>query len=184
MTTPVVLRSEPDITESFEPFQERLAETISWCLRAVKVAPLGTALRTFAHVPPPALPWPETVRAVAEARLKALGRSWRRILDPLGGGDLLIYLPRHANSGGGAREASEGYFDSRDLPPWDTWVSWVEEERREYLVCWVPPDAVTVVTAGIGAATASLAWLVSSENPIIGRLKRPDGKPLPVRGGW
>jgi len=182
MTTPVVLRSEPAITESFEPFQERLAETISWCLRAVKVGPLESALRTITFVPPPALPWPETVRAVAEARLKTLGRSWRRTLDPLGGGDLLIHLPRHATSGGAAREASHGYFDDRDLPPWDTWVAWIEEQHREYLICWVPPEAMSTAAAGMAMATESLAWLVSSENPVLAKLKRADGESLPVRG--
>ena len=172
MSAPVVLRSEPDFTESFEPFQERLAETISWCLRAVKLGPFGTALRTMAYVPPPSLPWPDTVRAVAEARLKILGRSWRRTLDPLGGGELLTYRTRHPGSGGGARDASEGYFDGRDIPPWDTWVAWIEELDRQYLVCWVPPEAMAVAAAGIGVAEGSLAWLAASENPVLGRLKR------------
>ncbi|MDH4130314.1 MAG: hypothetical protein OEW17_00065 [Gemmatimonadota bacterium] len=181
MTTPVVLRSEPDITDSFEPFQERLAETISWCLRAVKLGPLATALRTMAFVPPPALPWPETVRAVAEARLKTLGRSWRRTLDPLGGGELLIHLPRHVGSSGGAGEASGGYFDAHDLPPWDTWVSWLEEPQRAYLVCWVPPEAMEVVAAGMAVAGESLAWLASTANPVQGRLKRASGESHPLR---
>ena len=172
MSAPVVLRSEPDFTESFEPFQERLAETISWCLRAVKLGPLGTALRTPAYVPPPALPWQDTVRAVAEARLKVLGRSWRRTLDPLGGGELLVYRTGHPGSGGRARDVSEGYFDGRDIPPWDTWVAWIEEPDRQYLVCWVPPEAMGVAAAGMGAADGSLAWLAATENPVLGRLKR------------
>ena len=172
MSAPVVLRSEPDFTESFEPFQERLAETISWCLRAMKLGPLGRALRTMAYVPPPALSWPDTVRAVSEARLKVLGRSWRRTLDPLGGGELLIYLNGQPGSGGGARDASEGYFDDRDTPPWDTWVAWIEELDRQYLICWVPPEATAVATAGMEVAGGSLAWLASSENPVLGRLKR------------
>ena len=171
MSAPVVLRSEPDFTASFEPFQERLAETISWCLRAVKLGPLSTALRTLAHVPPPALPWPDTVRAVSEARLKVLGRSWRRTLDPLGGGELLTYRTGHPGSGGGAREASEGYFDDRDIPPWDTWVAWIEELDRQYLICWVPAEAMAAVSAGIGVANGSLAWLAATENPVLGRLK-------------
>jgi hypothetical protein len=152
VSAPVVLRSEPDFTESFEPFQERLAETISWCLRAVKLGPLGTSLRTPTYVPPPALPWPDTVRAVAEARLKVLGRSWRRTLDPLGGGELLIYRTGHPGSGGRARDVSEGYFDGRDIPPWDTWVAWIEEPDRQYVVCWVPQEAMGVAVAGMGAA--------------------------------
>lgn len=172
MAGPVTVRSEPDFSQSFEPFQERLAEAVSWCLRSASKAPLGTALRTPAFVPPPALPWPETVRALADTRLQTMGRSWRRTLDPLGGGELLIYLPRGQASGGAAQAASEGYFDARDLPPWDTWVAWVQEESREYLVCWVPLEGVPLAAAGIAAAPGSLAWLVSSENPITPRLRR------------
>lgn len=172
MTGPAVIRSDPDIGQSFEPFQERLAETISWCLRAVKLGPLGTALRTLSFAPPPALPWDETVRTVADARLKQLGRSWRRTLDPLAGGELLIYLPRHAGSVGRAQEVSESYLDSRDVPPWDTWVAWVEESEREYLISWVPPEAMGLVTAGMAVAEHSLMWLSAQPNPIVGRLKR------------
>jgi hypothetical protein len=138
----------------------------------VKLGPLSTALRTLAHVPPPALPWPDTVRAVSEARLKVLGRSWRRTLDPLGGGELLTYRPGHPGSGGGAREASEGYFDDRDIPPWDTWVAWIEELDRQYLICWVPAEAMAAVSAGMGVANGSLAWLAATENPVLGRLNR------------
>jgi hypothetical protein len=172
MNSPVVVRSEPQFGQSFEPFQERLAETISWCLRAVKLGPLATALRTLSYAPPPALPWGDTVRWVADARLKQLGRSWRRTLDPLGGGELLIYLPRGAGSGGKAQQATQGYFDARDIPPWDTWIAWVEEADREYLISWLPPEAGELGSAGIAVAEQSLAWLASQPNPILDRLKR------------
>lgn len=161
MTVPEFLRSEPDLSGSLHAFRERLAETVSWCGRRAGQPDLGVALRTSDLSPPPATPWPETVRAVAEQRLLLLGRSWRRSLDPLGGGQLLVYFPTPPHSGGAARAASHGYFDDRDAPPWDTWVAYLEEPGRSYVVAWVPAQGLEPVTAGIGAAR-SLAWLETS----------------------
>lgn len=159
MTFPEILRSEPDLSGSMQPFQERLAETVSWTARRATEGSLGEALRSPLLAPPPATPWPETLRSVAEKRLAQLGRSWRRTLDPLGGGRLVVYFPTPPHSRGGARSISDGFFDDRDTPPWDTWVAYVEETSRSYLVAWVPPFAFAQASAGIGAAARSLAWL-------------------------
>ena len=74
---------------------------------------------------------------------------------------LLVYLPTPPHSGGAARAASHGYFDDRDAPPWDTWVAYLEEPGRSYVVAWVPPQGLESATAGIEAAR-SLAWLETS----------------------
>jgi hypothetical protein len=158
MTAPQILRSDPDLSGSLQPFRERLAETVSWCSRRALAGHLGDVLRSPALAPPPASPWPETVHLVAEQRLLQLGRSWKRSLDPLGGGMLLVYFPA-ARAAGAARSASDGYCDARDTPPWDTWVAFVEETGRSYLVAWVPPAAIAPVTAAIEAAPQGLAWL-------------------------
>jgi hypothetical protein len=159
VSAPEILISDPDLSGSLEPFRERLAETVSWGSRRLPQGPLAEILRSSALAPPPAAPWPETVRAVAEKRLTQLGRSWRRSLDPLAGGLLLVYFPTPPHSRGAARAASEGYFDDRDAPPWDTWVAYVEETGRSYVVAWVPAFAFAQAAAGIGAAPRSLAWL-------------------------
>lgn len=159
MTAPQILRSEPDLSESLQPFRERLAETVSWGTRRLGDLPLAESLRSPGLAPPPASPWPETVRAVADQRLTRLGRSWRRTLDPLGGGQLLVYFPTPPHSRGGARAASDGYFDDRDTPPWDTWVAYIEEAARSYLVAWAPPFGFAPAAEGIKAAPRSLSWL-------------------------
>ncbi len=159
MTSPEILRSEPDLSGSLQPFQERLAETVSWVGRRAEEGALGEALRSPLLAPPPATAWPETLRAVADKRLAQLGRSWRRTLDPLGGGQLMVYFPTPPHSRGAARNVSDGFFDDRDTPPWDTWVAYVEETTRSYLVAWVPPFAYAQASAGIGAAPRSLSWL-------------------------
>jgi hypothetical protein len=159
VTSSEIVRSEPDLSGSPQPFQERLAETVSWVTRRATEGPLGEALRSSLLAPPPASPWPETVRAVAEKRLAQLGRSWKRTLEPLGGGHLMLYFPTPPHSRGAARSISDGFFDDRDTPPWDTWVAYVEETSRSYLVAWVPPFAFAQASAGIGAAARSLSWL-------------------------
>jgi len=144
--------------DSLESFRELVAETVSWCTRRVSAGPPAETLRSLLLVPPPALPWPETLKAVADRRRFHLGRSWRRSLEPLGGGALIHYRPTPPHSRGGAREASGGYFDDRDTPPWDTWVSYVAAADSSYLIAWVPREALAAVTAGLAAAPASLSW--------------------------
>lgn len=172
VVTPEILRSEPDISGSLQPFAERLAETVSWAARHAPVGiTLGEALRSSLLAPPPATAWPETVRVVAEKRLVQLGRSWRRTLDPLGGGRLLLYFPTPPHSRGAARNISDGFFDDRDTPPWDTWVAYIEETSRSYLVAWVPPFAFAQASAGVGAAGRSLAWLDQAGTVLSGKVK-------------
>jgi hypothetical protein len=171
MTAPRILRSDPDLSASPHPLEERLAETVSWGRRRVALSNLPESLRSPMLAPPPATPWPETVHAVAEKRLQQLGRSWRRSLDPLGGGLLLLYFPTLPSSAGRARTASHGYFDDRDAPPWDTWVAYVEEASRSYLAAWVPPEGFAGVTAAMRVSGASLRWLDGSRVELESQFK-------------
>lgn len=150
--------SESRTADSLESFRELVAETVSWCTRRVNVGPPAETLRSIILVPPPVQPWRETLNSVADRRRQQLGRSWRRSLEPLGGGVLIHYHPTPPHSHGGAREASGGYFDERDTPPWDTWVRYVEERDASYLIAWVPREALASVTAGLAAAPESLSW--------------------------
>ena len=158
----MILQSEPDLSQSFEPLRERVAETVSWGIRRSEAGTLAEALRTVAFAPPPALPWLDTVKSVAESRLLRLGRSWRRTLDPLGGGALLLYYPI-APVRSAAAQASDGYFDARELPPWDLWAAFIEEPGASYLLTWVPPWAHAQASAGVAVSEGALHWLEESE---------------------
>jgi hypothetical protein len=168
-----ILRSEPDLSASLQPFRERLAETISWCQRRVALGNLAESLRSPALAPPPATPWPDTIRAVADARLRLLGRSWRRSIEPLGGGLLIVYFPTPPHSSGRAAAASSGYLDERDTPPWDTWVAYVEEARLSYVVAWAPPASFPFLTAATRTPNTALRWLDSSGLALEAQLKVP-----------
>jgi len=150
--------SESKPADSLNSFRELIAETVSWCTRRADAGPPGEALRSLVLVPPPALSWSDTLRSVADRRRQLLGRSWWRSLEPMGGGVLIHYRPTPPHSRGSARDASGGYFDERDTPPWDTWVSYVEDEGASHLIAWVPRDALAAATAGLAAAPGSLAW--------------------------
>lgn len=163
----MILQSEPDLTQSFEPLRERVAETISWGIRRSEAGMLAEALRTVAFAPPPALSWLETVRSVAESRLVRLGRSWRRTLDPLGGGALLLYYPT-ARFISGPAQASDGYFGVRETPPWDSWAAFIEEPLSSYLLSWVPPWAHAQAAAGVAVSGGALHWLEETETEIRG----------------
>lgn len=161
----MILQSEPDFSQGFEPLRERIAETVSWGIRRSEAGTLAEALRTVAFAPPPSLPWIETVRAVAESRLLRLGRSWRRTLDPLGGGALLLYYPKSPFHTAAAH-ASDGFFDARETPPWDIWAAFIEEPSTSFLLCWIPPWAHAQAAAGVAVSNGALHWLEESETEI------------------
>ena len=169
MPDSVFLRSEPDLSASFEPLHERLAETVSWCARRAGAGLLSQALRSSPLAPPPSHPWTDTVRIVAESRLQQLGRSWRRSLKPLGDGRLLVYFPTPPHSRGRAQAVTDGFFDARDTPPWDTWVAYLEEAEKSYLLAWVPPTAIAAVAVALTPPPGSLAWLEDSGIGLVGR---------------
>lgn len=161
----MILQSEPDFSQSFEPLRERVAETVSWGLRRSEAGTLAEALRTVAFAPPPATSWIDTVKTVAESRLLRLGRSWRRTLDPLGGGALLLYYPG-ARRRPAVLEASDGFFDARETPPWDIWSAFIEDEQAAYLLSWIPPWAHAQAAAGVAASGGALHWLEESETEL------------------
>ena len=87
----------------------------------------------------------------------------------LGKGRLLLFDPDATDGGGAAMEASAGFLDADDAPPWDTWIAYVREQLSDddtqtrewgsYLVSWVPPALVSMVSAGIAACPVDcIAW--------------------------
>jgi hypothetical protein len=156
--------SDPELGHGPEPFWERLAEVVAWCSRRVNPADPAGSLRTSLLDPAPLdAPLEDQLRHIAAGRLAVLGRSWRRSLDPMGGGRLVYWFPDLPGTGGAAQAATLGLFDALDRPPWDGWVGVVREDRQarapSYLVGWVPPSLTAMAGAGVAAAGGgSLAW--------------------------
>lgn len=72
------------------------------------------------------------------------------------GGRLLLYWPAENVSDGASEQATRGFFDVDDAPPWDTWVTY----SQGTLLSWVPAQLLDLVKAGIDAnAVGCIQWL-------------------------
>jgi hypothetical protein len=133
----------PDVPELSE-FQERLAETIVWCVERHRTErdPRMRSEELGVVVGRPRM----DVEAISEAAARA-SRRRRDLLVRTGwieglrarsllGGGLLLFDP------------NESLSDVAHAPGWDTWIDWVVPPRSftmhgyfaSYLACWGPPD--------------------------------------------
>ena len=90
----------------------------------------------------------EIVEDIANRRaelLKAMGRYPEISQINLAQGRILLYSPDDNLSDGAATYPSKGFFNANNVPPWDTWVCYLDR----YLVSWVPPIMEELASAGI-----------------------------------
>lgn len=145
-------------TPTFEQFKVRLAQTIFWCASRADKGNPSTSLRT-PELRPRLLEESRSaaVATVANARELHGGEEIRNATIPpaLGGGRLVIYFPNYDLACGAAEQETLGFFDINNVPPWDTWVAYLQDEYNadsfdtEYLVAWVPPEFVSLANEGI-----------------------------------
>lgn len=150
------------------PFERRLAETIAWCAPRARASAPRTSLRSEKLFPDLlAHDRSSSVGSVVGHRAHIVGEV--QVIEgreSLHGGRLLVCLPDHSLFDGAADEASRGYFDVNNVPPWDTWIALADDDplvavsSRQYVVAWVPPDLIECACAGIEAnPEQSIAWL-------------------------
>jgi len=156
-------------SQTLEQFKVRLAQTIFWCApRADKVNP-ATSLRT-AELRPRLLEESRSsaVDTVAHARELFGGVDIRTTIPTaLGGGRLLVYFPNYDLACGAAEQETVGFFDINNVPPWDTWVAYFQDEQQnidsfdtEYLIAWVPPEFLRLANEGIAVNPEQcILWL-------------------------
>lgn len=139
-------------------------------LRTRDLLPAGRALRDTQAVSEALAvdPW-GLVEAIAVGRRLPMSLSTLELP-----GRLMVYFP-HLNLVDGAAEAeSEGFFDTDNAPPWDTWVACFEDRQLgdssdekgpgPYVVAWVPEPLVAAANAGIEVnPEACIVWLDESE---------------------
>ena len=157
-------------TQAFDQFSSRLAQTIFWCApRTDKLNP-ATSLRTEA-LRPRMLEENRSsaVDTVVHARELYGGVDIRKATIPrdLGGGRLLIYFPNNDLACGAAEQETAGFFDVNNVPPWDTWVTYFQDQEpnidsfdTEYLIAWIPPEFVQLANEGIAVNPEQcILWL-------------------------
>ena len=81
-------------------------------------------------------------------------------------------FPDYSLFDGAAEVETHGFFDSFNLPPWDTWISYV----HEHLLAWVPSALVELVDGGIQVnAEQCIVWADDGDTPF---LRHPAVRPL------
>ena len=93
-------------------------------------------------------------------------------------GRMLVMDPQSTLCDGAAELESGGFFDSQNVPPWDTWVGFFWDERlpesafRTCLLCWVPDFAIPQVNAGIAAnPEGCIGWSSDVDSPLLRSVK-------------
>jgi hypothetical protein len=170
----IVPAMKPSFTDlKYIPDEElfrRLAETISWCSSLLKLQRIGACMRSRELSPPLLLGSREDmVAGVISTRHRRVNKALSTpvlTMPDLQGGRLLCYFPDAALGDGVAESESEGFFDAHNTPPWDTWVSFVQDGVEpkgaydSYLLAYVPQQLVSNAADGIlGNPELSIQWL-------------------------
>jgi hypothetical protein len=143
-----------------------LAETVAWCLsrsqepdglRSSELNPAASLeIPPFAEYPLDI--WSEkkresyvratrTISEVRSALIHDKGLKTPDLVSAQSQGRLLLYEPLETVDDGAATVSSQGFFDFKDAPPWDTWVV----SAGGSIFCWVPNSLVQHAQDGIDA---------------------------------
>jgi hypothetical protein len=127
----------------------RLAEVVAYCGSALAASDPISSLRSPALRPDgmlharhwrtqlPEPNWNDWMDQIAEIRadnLRARGAYPSTVAGGLEGGRVMLYFPDEQLADGASAEASGGYFDLDNVPPWDTWDV---DRRRATARAWL-----------------------------------------------
>ena len=170
--------------QALRDFKRRLAQTIFWCTTRPDTTNPESCFRTPALRPSL---FEENrfhmVDRVVRGREAWGGEEIReaKIPDALGGGRLLIYFPDSNLCCGAAEQQTDGFFDVDNVPPWDTWVLYWEDEEKnvdsfagEYLIAWVPPAFVELANEGINVNPEECIKWLSDTSVEVARVLRAE----------
>lgn len=147
-----------------------LSETMAWC-ELKRMGPPVTRFRSPELNPdgnlnpaPDSLFIVETVcRRRAELLTVCKAPSFHELKKE---GQLLVFYPNLSLFDGAAELSSDGYFNSNNEPPWDTWVYFDEtppfedEDYRFFLFSWVPNSYLSIAQRGMNAnPEGCIEWL-------------------------
>lgn len=157
-------------SNSREELLVRLSETIQWCSSRANVSAPATCLRSPELFPNPLAGSPaEVVRSVAGARNWALDRPNLAPAVDLAGGHLLAFAPSESLFDGCAEKETGGFLNTENSPPWDTWIGVIREiTGREYLLSWIPPAFVELVSLGIEVNPEECIWWIDADLQSLG----------------
>ena len=148
-------------SEMLELLRQRIREAATWCSGRVDRDDLEHCLRSPELHPPLASDGDvvvsgQSVEELATRRAAAVGAIGYAQSGP--GGRLLVFDPGQSLSDGAAAAETDFLFDNANVPPWDTWLLFVEEAPRapgrwseldSYLLCWIPAELVELADRAI-----------------------------------
>lgn len=159
-------------------------ETITWC-KLTPDGPPATRFRSPELKPggtvEPAIYSSSLVQSICQHRSALLKKRKAPVVHNFGGdGRFLLFFPGRSLFDGAAEFSSNGYFNSENEPPWDTWVFFGEaspspqsEDYRFYLLSWVPEDYLSIAQSGVEVnPEACLEWLDESVHVDSAKLRR------------
>lgn len=164
-------------------FRIRLAQTIAWCLPRARAAEPERSLRSHDLKPESGTErWPDLVNSVCARRAQLIGSTVPSFASLAGsGGRLLAFDPGQSLSDAAAWQKSGGFFDPDNVPPWDTWVTYIclpaqRSDRWTHLdaaiLCWIPPVFVPLVESSIAVnAERCIEWADQLQEPLLRRLQ-------------
>jgi len=85
---------------------------------------------------------------------------------------LLFYEPDANLFLGVEEQETEGFVDYDNVPPWGTWIAYIFEPDRNYLLSWVPPELLPLLTRGIAVSDRSIGWLDDTDLIIAAELRQ------------
>ena len=154
-----------------------LAETVAWCSAKVNLGDPAGSLRTEQLKPPLIIlddrvhgHWNYELHDDPTSYVLDLCESRGKMLRAQGiqTGDgatamerILLFYPYETLCDGAAHDSSKGYFDRWNIPPWDTWFSYVKlPDGRHVLYSYVPPEFLDLANRGVSVNPEQcLQWL-------------------------
>lgn len=159
---------------SLDEFRHSLAATVAWCTKPSRPPALSARLRT-PNLQPPIHIVRETnslnrvhaaVQHVVDCRSKQIVVDHSAVA--LSGGRLLAFFPQHTISDGFAAEESDEFFDRDNVPPWDTWVYFVDD----FVISFVPSQFLTNAEFGLLTNVEEcIIWLSNVDHPFVDMLE-------------
>ena len=153
-----------------------VSQVRTWCAHSLRVDDPAGSLRTISLKPSLVIieqpnqgrwnyevnPFLEIAR-LCERRLSLIQASGLELhpISNLSQGQMLLFYPHETLSDGAAHETSRGYFDSWNIPPWDTWLAYeIADDGNQALYTWVPTEFVPLAAAGVAVNPEEcLRWI-------------------------
>ena len=161
-------------TIDLSTFQSSLTATVEWCRSRFMAHRPADSLRSDELKPEIMIASTDDLKAINDVVDRVVGR--RAVIlgtprpDPLRlDGRLFAFLPLLTLFDGVSEDETEGFIDETNTPPWDTWVTMIDD----VLISWIPPSMIQRVQSAIVCnAEECIAWLSDLQRPFVNDLRQ------------